>query len=138
VWSPVYIPSQQYYDATPQQVAQPDFQRRVIQNDSSYTVNPDIGAQEVPPDTLPVFSADVTTLARNIDAHKTAEQLNESENVQVHQVMNQIDVQHRGLLKAPQYQRWFAATATHPAYAIVPDMDRQKFVWVKVDANQQV
>lgn len=127
LWTPIYVPNPSIgYDTDP----------RLIVNDSSYMLNPDLPSNtEVPTQPLPSLGID-TNVLRSI-GNKKREDLTPDEETRVKQVFDGINVQHTQLINRLRqdgsYSYW-----TSRGYRIVPDIDRNRFIWIRDDSVSDV
>lgn len=136
-WTPLYIPSDRYYDY--------DYDRasinpNIIINNNNYVMNPDIGPNvELPLDNLPPLNVDIGEF-RLIGMNKRQEDITPDEEIRIQRVFDTIKIQYnqlvRNLSMSGEYQRWTDPSRTQRGeyvFRIVPDLDRAKFIWVRDD-----
>lgn len=127
LWTPLYVPNPSIgYDTDP----------RLIANDSSYMLNPDLPPNtEVPTQPLPTLGIDTNAL-RSI-GNKRREDLTPDEEARIKQVFEGINVQHTQLVNRLRQDGTYAYW-TSRGYRIVPDIDRNRFIWIRDDSVSDV
>lgn len=127
LWTPLYVPI-----VDVDYVADP----RIVLDERSYMRNPELPANiELPPQQLlPVFEAD-TSVLRTI-GDKRREDLRPDEEARIKAIFDRIDAQYASIVqrlrREGQYDYWVSR-----GFRIVPDLDRNRFVWVRDDSTQQ-
>ncbi len=127
VWTPLYIPDTSLdYESDPY----------IMLDDRSYIINPDLANEtDFPTTRLPSIGVD-TGLLRSI-GNKRREDLSVEEDERIKQVFARIDSQYKELINRLRsdgtYDRWL-----NRGYRIVPDLDRNRFVWIRDDSNKTI
>ena len=127
LWTPLYVP-----------IAETDYtgDPRLVTDERSYMRNPELPTDtELPPqELLPVFEVDTSVM--RVIGDKRKEDLRPYEEARIKDVFSRIDAQHAAVVQRlrrdGQYDYWVSR-----GFRIVPDLDRNRFVWVRDDSAQQ-